>query len=102
MAVRWANLGGQADLQAMLHEPVSAGAQVIFVLRLRRDTGKAQKFAQLGQEPRLVLFQVVKNGLHGLESQFDDVESIRPYRKMIGIWARNEKLKMAGHSKWDG
>ena len=49
----------------MLHEPFGAGAQIFFVLRLRGDAGEPEQFAQLGDEAGLVLFQVIKDNLHG-------------------------------------
>ena len=35
------------------------------MLRLRGDAGETDEFAQLGHEAGLVLFQVIKDGLHG-------------------------------------
>jgi hypothetical protein len=55
----------KADLAAMVRQPPGAGAQIFFVLRLRRDAGEAQKFAQLGDEAGLVAFEVIENDLHG-------------------------------------
>ncbi len=55
----------KADLTAMVCEPSGAGAQIIFVLRLRRDAGKAEEFAQFGDEAGLVAFEVIQNQLHG-------------------------------------
>ena len=49
----------------MLHEPFGAGAEIFFMLRLRGDAGKAEQFAQLIQKTRFVLFQVIKDKLHG-------------------------------------
>ena len=49
----------------MLHEPFGAGAQILFVLRLGGDAGEAQILAQLGDKAGLVVFQVIKDGLHG-------------------------------------
>jgi hypothetical protein len=49
----------------MSSEPAGAGAQILFVLRLRGDAGEAEKFAQLGHEAGLVAFQVIQNHLHG-------------------------------------
>jgi hypothetical protein len=65
MAGGWADFCFQADLPAMGSEPSGAGAQILFVLRLRGDAGEAEKFAQLGHEAGLVAFQVIQNHLHG-------------------------------------
>ena len=63
--------GGRADFRfesdgaAMGDEPFGAGAKIFFVLRLRGDACEAEVIAQFGHEARLVLFQVIKNDLHG-------------------------------------
>jgi hypothetical protein len=49
----------------MLHNPPGTGHQIPFVLRLRGDTGETDELAQLGHEAGLVLFQVIKDDLHG-------------------------------------
>jgi hypothetical protein len=50
----------------MIYEPAGAGAQILFVLRLRGDAGEAEVIAQLGHETGLVAFQVIEHGLHGV------------------------------------
>ena len=55
----------QADGAAMFHEPFGAGEQIFFMIRLRGDAGETEQFAQLGDEAGLVLFQVIKDDLHG-------------------------------------
>jgi hypothetical protein len=35
------------------------------MLRLRGDAGEAEQFAQFGDEAGLVLFQIIKDDLHG-------------------------------------
>jgi hypothetical protein len=55
----------ESDFAAMGDEPFGAGAQIFFVLRLRGDAGEAEVIAQLGHEAGLVVFQVIKNDLHG-------------------------------------
>jgi hypothetical protein len=65
MAVSRTDLCFQADLTTVPSQPVGAGAQIRFVLRLRRDAGKAQKFAQLGDESGLVALEVIQHDLHG-------------------------------------
>ena len=65
MAVGRAEFCLEPDLAAMVHEPFGAGEQIFFVLRLRGDAGEAEEFAQLGDEAGLVLFQVIKDDLHG-------------------------------------
>ncbi len=49
----------------MLHEPFGEGVKVFFVLRLRGDAGEAEQFAQLGHETGLIVFQIIKDNLHG-------------------------------------
>jgi hypothetical protein len=56
----------EADVPAMIYEPGGAGAQILFMLRLGGDTGKAEVIAQLGHEAGLVAFQVIEHGLHGV------------------------------------
>ena len=56
----------EADLPGVVHEPSGAGAQILLVLRLRGDTGKAEVIAQFGHEAGLVAFQVIEHGLHGV------------------------------------
>jgi len=55
----------QPDLAAMFHEPFGAGEQILFVLRLRGDAGETEQFTQLGHEAGLVVFQIIKDDLHG-------------------------------------
>jgi hypothetical protein len=63
--------GGRADFRvksdgvAMGDKPFGAGAKIIFMLRLGGDAGEAEVIAQFGHEARLVLFQVIKDDLHG-------------------------------------
>jgi hypothetical protein len=65
MTVRVAQFCLQPDPVAMAHEPFGAGEQVFFMIRLRGDAGETEQFAQLGDEAGLVLFQVIKDDLHG-------------------------------------
>ena len=65
MAVSRADFCVKADLPAMLRQPIGAGVQILFVLRLGGDAGEAQEFAQLGHEAGLVAFEVIENQLHG-------------------------------------
>ena len=60
-----ADLCFKADLAAMVRQPVGAGAQILFVLRLRRDAGETEELAQLGDEADLVAFEIIENDLHG-------------------------------------
>jgi hypothetical protein len=55
----------KADLAAMIREPSGASAQILFVLRLSRDAGKTEEFAQLGNEAGLVAFEIIEHDLHG-------------------------------------
>ena len=48
----------------MVHEPFGAGAQIVFVLRLRGDAGEAEVIAQFRHEAGLVFFQVFDNCFH--------------------------------------
>jgi hypothetical protein len=66
MTVRRTKPRVKADLLAMRHEPFRAGEQILFVLRLGGDAGKAQVIAKLGEEPVLMLFQKMQNGLHAI------------------------------------
>jgi hypothetical protein len=65
MAVSRADFCVEADLAAMVREPSGAGAQILFALRLRRDAGKTEEFAQLGNEAGLVAFEIIEHDLHG-------------------------------------
>jgi len=56
----------EADSPAMVHEPAGAGAQILFVLRLRGDAGEAEVIAQFRHEAGLVAFQVIEHDLHGV------------------------------------
>ena len=47
-----------------MHKPFRAGVQIFFVLRLGGDAGKTQIIAELGDEARLMEFQIIENGLH--------------------------------------
>src|SRR5215510_2006849 len=55
----------QADFPAMFDQPLGASREILPMLRLGRNTGEAQVIAQLTDEPRFVLFQVIQDGLHG-------------------------------------
>ncbi len=65
MSRRRANPRVEADVLAMRHEPFRAGEQILLVLRLRGDAGKAQVVAKFREKTFLVLFQVIENRLHG-------------------------------------
>ena len=65
MAGGRADSGVEADLAAMIGQPIGAGVHVLFVLRLGGDAGEAEKFAQLGHEAGLVAFQIIEDELHG-------------------------------------
>ena len=67
MTVGRADFCFKADFTAMVCEPSGAGAQILFVLRLGGDAGKAQEFAQLGDEAGLVAFEVIEHDLHGYQ-----------------------------------
>src|ERR1017187_968831 len=64
MAVGGANPRVEADVAAMLREPLGAGEHVRLVLRLGGDAGKAQERAQLSHKPGLVAFQIIEHDLH--------------------------------------
>ena len=65
MSGGFGNFCFKADGAAMFREPFGAGEQILFMLRLRGDAGEAEQFAQLGDEAGLVLFQIIKDDLHG-------------------------------------
>jgi hypothetical protein len=67
MAFRQIDIRVEADLAAVIDEPIRARLQIGFMLRLRGDAGKAQVFAELREETVLVLFQIIKHALHGVE-----------------------------------
>jgi hypothetical protein len=55
----------EADVAAMIGKPPGAGAQIFFMMWLRGDAGKAQKYAQFGDKAILVAFQVIEHNSHG-------------------------------------
>ena len=57
MAGGRANSRVEADLAAVFDEPFGAGAQILFVLRLRGDAGEAEIVAQFRDEAGLVCFR---------------------------------------------
>jgi hypothetical protein len=56
----------ESDFAAMVHEPLGTGAQIFFVLRLCGDAGEAEVIAEFRDKAGLVLFQVIKDNLHGI------------------------------------
>ena len=65
MAVGRAHARVEADVAAVFGEPFGAGAQVLFMLGLGGDAGKAKVIAQLGHKTGLVAFQIIEHQLHG-------------------------------------
>jgi hypothetical protein len=49
----------------MFHEPLGAGFHVLAMLRLGGNAGEAHVVAKFVNEPALIGFQVIQNGLHG-------------------------------------
>lgn len=54
----------QADVFAVRHQPRGAGGQIAAMGRLGGDAGKADVLTKLVQEMRLLLLQIIQNGLH--------------------------------------
>lgn len=66
VAVGGMDFGFQADLLAMRREPLGAGEEIRRVLGLGGDAGETEILAELGEEPLLVLLQVIQDSLHGM------------------------------------
>src|SRR5262245_15151379 len=78
MAGRFDQTRAQADLIAMVGQPLGAGFQIRFVLRLSGDTGKTDVVAQFLYEAMLVFLEVVEHGLHrGLSTNLGARKEVR-------------------------
>src|SRR5687768_7611492 len=65
----WVSAGGadarlQADVAAMIVNPLRAGSDVLFMMALRGDAGEAHVVAQLANEAVAVLVQIIQSLLH--------------------------------------
>ena len=56
--------GFQADLPAVLDQPLRAGFEIGFVLGLRRNAGETEISTEIVNETLLVLLEVIEDGLH--------------------------------------
>ena len=65
VARRFENVRREADALAVDANPVGASGEVVLVLGLGGDAGKADVFAEFLNEPLFVALEVIQHLLHG-------------------------------------